>query len=544
MKRSALFISFITTVTTLSAQSLEEGRSYLDNARYASAETVFHAVLNQQPENAEAWCLLTNTYLKQEQADEAADTLALAPAAVQKDPYFLVAYGGLLLNTNKTDSANWYFEQAMNLTKSKNPDILAAIAEAHIEADKGNPDYALRVLELAQKKDKKNADLLVLEGNAYRRLHKGSEAYQAYQEALNRDKNSPQAYYQLGRIFLSQKNSEMYLDYFNKSITADNSFAPAYYALYNHYLYIDPAKAMEYFNQYRSKADKTPQDDYDQTDLLYLTRQYEPAIQHAKNLINRDGDKVQARLYKLIAYSYEELKDTAAAIGFMQQYFRNEADSNFVLKDYENMATLFKATGKPDSSMIYLEKGLSLVKDEAELYAHYQTLSRLAKQLNDNAAEAKWLGKFYAGNSKATNVHLFNWGLASYKAGQYQQADSIFGLYAEKYPEQKTYGYYWQARSNAAIDTAMTEGLAIPHYQQLVQTLDSVAAPTASDKKWMIEAYNYMAAYETNTKKDYPAAIGYFKKILVIDPANETAQKYISMLEKMTSNNNGSSSGK
>ncbi|TXJ29274.1 MAG: tetratricopeptide repeat protein [Chitinophagaceae bacterium] len=539
MKRTVLFISFITTVTTLSAQSLEEGRSYLDNARYSSAESVFHAVLNQQPENAEAWCLLTNTYLKQELTEEAADTLALAPASVQKEPYFLVAYGGLLLNTNKTDSAKWYFEQAMNLTKSKNADILAAIAEAHINAEKGSPDYALQILDIAQKRDKKNADLLVLEGNAYRRLHKGSEAYQAYQEALNKDKNSSQAYYQLGRIFLSQKNSEMYLDFFNKSITADNSFAPAYYALYNHYLYIDPAKAMEYFTQYKSRADKTPQDDYDQTDLLYLTKQYEPAIQLARNLISRDGDKVQSRLYKLIAYSYEEMKDTATAMGFMQQYFQNEVDSNIILKDYENMATLFTATGKPDSAMTYLEKGLGLVKDEEGLYAHYQTLSRLAKQVNDNAAEAKWLGKFYAGNNKATNVHLFNWGLACYKAGQYPQADSVFGLYAEKYPEQKTYGYYWQARSNAAIDTAMAEGLAIPHYQQLVQAIDSVATPSASDKKWLIEAYNYMAAYETNTKKDYPAAIEYFKKILVVDPANETAQKYITMLEKMTTSTSG-----
>ncbi|HEX2845152.1 MAG TPA: tetratricopeptide repeat protein [Chitinophagaceae bacterium] len=539
MKRTALFISFITTVTTLSAQSLEEGRSYLDNARYASAESVFHAVLNQQPENAEAWCLLTNTYLKQELAEEAADTLALAPASIQKEPYFLVAYGGLLLNTNRTDSAKWYFEQAMNLTKSKNADILAAIAEAHISAEKGSPDYALQILDIAQKRDKKNAGLLVLEGNAYRRLHKGSEAYQAYQEALNKDKNSSQAYYQLGRIFLSQKNAEMYLDFFNKSITADNSFAPAYYALYNHYLYIDPAKAMEYFTQYKSHADKTPQDDYDQTDLLYLTKQYEPAIQHARNLISREGDKVQSRLYKLIAYSYEEMKDTATAMGFMQQYFQNEVDSNIILKDYENMATLFTATGKPDSAMIYLEKGLGLVKDEEGLYAHYQTLSRLAKQVNDNAAEAKWLGKFYTGNNKATNVHLFNWGLACYKAGQYPQADSVFGLYAEKYPEQKTYGYYWQARSNAAIDTAMAEGLAIPHYQKLVQTIDSVATPSASDKKWLIEAYNYMAAYETNTKKDYPAAIEYFKKILVVDPANETAQKYITMLEKMTTSTSG-----
>lgn len=531
MKKTALIFGFVNVSLALAAQSIEDGKSFLENERYASAENTFHAVLNQQPANAEAWYLLTNTYFKQELTNEAADTLALAPASVHEDPYYLVAYGGLLLNTDKPDSANHYFEQAINLTKSKDAGILAAVAEAHIESEKGNLDYALQLLDKALKRDKKNAGLLVLQGNAYRRLHKGSEAYQAYQDAIGLDKNSPNAYFQLGRIFLTQKNAEMYVDYFNKSIAADKAFAPAYYALYNHYLYTDPSKAKEYFDQYKSYSDKTPQHDYDQTDLLYLTKQYQPAIDQATQLIQRDGDKAPARLYKLVAYSYEEMKDSATAINFMQQYFGHEADSNVILKDYENMGALFIANGKADSAMSYLEKGLDLVKDEEAIRAHYQTLARLAKQVNNSAAEAKWLGMFYTGNEKATNVHLFNWGLASYKAADYVAADTIFGMYAQKYPEQKTYGYYWQARSNAAIDTAMAEGRAIPYYQQLVQSIDSTN-PSATDKKWMVEAYSYMAAYETNTKKDYNAAIEYFKKILTIDPANETAQKYISMLEK------------
>src|SRR6218665_3337140 len=176
MKKTALIFSFVNVSFALSAQSIADGKSYLENERYASAESAFHAVFNQEP------------------ANEAADTLALAPPSVHEDPYYLVAYGGLLLNTDKADSANHYFEQAISLTKSKDAGILAAVAEAHIESAKGNPDYALQVLEKALKRDKKNAGLLVLQGNAYRRLHKGSEAYQAYQEAIGLDKNSPNVY--------------------------------------------------------------------------------------------------------------------------------------------------------------------------------------------------------------------------------------------------------------------------------------------------------------------------------------------------------------
>lgn len=538
MQKTALFISCVTVSTMLSAQSIEEGRNYLESERYISAEHTFHNILSKDPSNAEAWYFLTNTYVKQDLTDEATDTLSLAPQNVHNNPYFLVAHGGLLLKANKPDSASYYFEQALNLTKSKDAGILAAIAEAHIDAENGNPNYALELLEKALKRDKKNAHLMVLQGNAYRRLHKGSEAYQAYHEAIGIDKKSASAYYQLGRIFLSQKNAEMYLDYFNRAIEADKSFGPAYYALYNHYFYKDPAKAMEYFDQYASYSDKSPQHDYDQTDLLYLTKQYQQAIDKAGQLIARDGEKAPARLYKLVAYSQEELKDSTAAIASMQKYFQHEVDSNIILKDYENMAALFIANGQPDSAMAYLETGLRLIKDDEAMRAHYQTLARLAKQLNDNATEAKWLGRFYMGNEKATNVHLFNWGLASFKAEDFVAADSIFGMYAEKYPEQRSYGYYWQARANAAIDTAMTDGLAIPFYQKLVESIDS-ANVGPNEKKWLVEAYSYLGAYETNTRKDFTAAIEYFKKILEIDPANDRAPKYIQMLEKTAAKNEG-----
>ena len=41
------------------------------------------------------------------------------------------------------------------------------------------------------------------------------------------------------------------------------------------------------------------------------------------------------------------------------------------------------------------------------------------------------------------NVDIFSWGVADYNAQNYVKADSIFGLYAAKYPDQ-TFGYYWR----------------------------------------------------------------------------------------------------
>ena len=128
------------------------------------------------------------------------------------------------------------------------------------------------------------------------------------------------------------------------------------------------------------------------------------------------------------------------------------------------------------------------------------------------------------------NVALFNWGLAAYKAEDYHQADSVFGLYTSKYPEQG-FGYYWRARANARIDTAMEKGLAVPYYLNLIDVIAKDTL-TNTDRKWMKEAYGYLASYEANTEKDYAKAINYFEKLMIIDPSNELIERNIKILEK------------
>src|SRR6187401_1393396 len=80
------------------------------------------------------------------------------------------------------------------------------------------------------------------------------------------------------------------------------------------------------------------------------------------------------------------------------------------------------------------------------------------------------------------------------------------------------FGHYWRARSNAAIDTTMEQGLAIPHYLKVIEIgeLDT----TGSSKRQLIESYGYLAGYETNQNKNYGKAIEYFEKLLQLDPNN------------------------
>ena len=538
MKRIVFLAGLLPICAGLFAQSLKQGQDHYFYERYNSSETFFHEELKKDPSNAEAWYWLVQSYVVQNELKKAKDSLALAPASLQDEPWYMVASGTVMLNENNKEGANEAFTRAIDKTKKKNPDILAAVAEAHIVSPNGDANYAIEMLDLAKKRDKKNAKLFVATGNAYRKMYNGSEAYKAYYEAIGKSDNTPEAFYQLGKIFETQKNPSMYLDYYNKAIEADKAFAPAYYAMYEHYLYIDPAKAMDYFNQYVANADAKPNDKYSYTDLLYLTKKYDDAITNAKELITRDGEDVKPRIYKLIAYSYQDMKDSAMASNYMLQYFQKENDTNYVVKDFETMAGLYLASDQKDSAMSFYEKAAGISKDSAELYGYYKTLANIAKSMKDYAKEAQWLGKYYMGNDYVSNVDLFNWGLASYRASDYLAADSVFGKYADKYPEQG-HGYYWRARSNAAIDTAMTEGLAVPHYQKLIEVLKD--DPTDSEKKWIVQAYGYLAAYETNTEKDYAEAITYFEELLKMDPENKDAKEYIAMLEKRLDAKNESS---
>jgi tetratricopeptide (TPR) repeat protein len=180
--------------------------------------------------------------------------------------------------------------------------------------------------------------------------------------------------------------------------------------------------------------------------------------------------------------------------------------------------------------MAYYEKAVDATADSSVHFKYYAKLASLAKTQQDYIDQAKWLGKYYGSKPDASNVDLFNWGVAAYRAQDYLQSDSAFAIYTGKYPEQ-AYGYYWRALNNASIDTSMAEGRAIPHYQKLIEVIGDDSL-TANHKKWKVDAYTYLAAYETNMEKDYQEAINYFSKILEMDPANEDAKKYIAILEK------------
>lgn len=195
-------IIFLMTMVSLfhwgKAQSDEQGFQYINYERYESAANEFQQLIKMKPVDAKAWYGLSQAMIYQQKTDEAYNLLQSANADVKDNPWYNVALGAVLLEKSNGQEAAGYFENALKATKEKDADILSAIAQAHIHAKSGNNAYAIELLNKAIKRNKKNAELYVQLGNAYRNLQNTTEGYKAYQTAINiNDKYAP-AYHQLG----------------------------------------------------------------------------------------------------------------------------------------------------------------------------------------------------------------------------------------------------------------------------------------------------------------------------------------------------------
>ncbi len=536
---------FLFVPGVLLAQTTGDPGQLIYYERYAGAATELHHRLQADPAGVDNWYLLSKAYLGADRYDALADTLQLAPEAVLSQPLMEAVRGNLLFQKGDSSGAAQLFEQALRETKRKDPRVLAAVASAYINTKAGDAHYALELLEKAIKKDKHNPVLFVLRGDAYRKLINGGEAYNAYEKALTEDPQYAAALYKIGKIYTSQNNPDIYIPYFERAVKADSMYAPALYELYYYNYYKNLPLARKYLGKYIAASDHAIQNDYLNTDMLYASGKYQEAIDAANALLQAEGQPLPPRLYKLKAYSYKELGDSMRAARNMNAYFKAQPDTAEMANDYETMGDIYAGMDeKADSAAYYYAMGAAQEKDTLVKAAFYKKISEIYKATKDYHQEAAWLGKYYAANPSATNVDLFNWGLAHYLDNDYLAADSVFGLYETKFPKEE-YGYYWRARTDAAIDTAMETGLAVPHYQRLVKVLlpDTANADSLSEtaKNHVVEAYGYIAAYKANAEKDYSGAIDYFEKLLALDPENTDAQRYVAILKKNIARSGSSS---
>jgi tetratricopeptide (TPR) repeat protein len=514
----------------LFAQSVEQGRKLLYYERYKSARETLEKVLAANPNNIDATYWLGQTLL--DQKDSVAAKALYQKILMQNGnaPLLLAGMGQIELMEGKTNDARQRFEMAISLTKGRDVEVLNAVGRANVEARSGDANYAIEKLNAAtQVKGFKDPETYLILGDAYRKLIDGGSAVTSYTKALGLDAKLAAAKHKIGKVYLTQNNRDYFLPAFEDAIKLDPAYAPTYYELFYYWYFRDVNKAAPYLDSYIANADQGPEVEYLKTDFLYASGKFADARTKAQGLITQMGDKVEPRMYKLIAYVCDTLNDIACANKYITDYFAKQTAENVLPADYEELANInAKTPGSEAQAFVNLQKAVALDTVAENKVKYITKAAGLAKKMGNRAEEANWLGVAYSIKKSPGQTDLYNWGFANYQAQQYKTADSIFTIYIDKYPTE-IYGYLWRANSSLAMDTTMLSGIAIPHFEKLAEMgrqIDSVKY-----KSQIIRAYFTLASYHNDIKKDKATAIVYLQKVLEVDPTNANAQNFIKILQ-------------
>lgn len=553
-------ITFLVTsllfVSAVKAQSLQDGVNDLYAERYKSAKATFEKLLASNPNNIEATYWLGQTLIETDDTAGAKNLYSKALLSSANAPLVIVGMGQVELMENKTSEARQRFEAAITMTRGRkgdDPAVLNAVGRAitntyNVKDKKGGDiNYAVEKLEAAALRDPKNADIFLNLGNAIRKAkpgEAGGAAFQNYRKATEVNSKFAPAYYSMAQLFNSQRNWDLYEKYLNDAVNADSRFAPAYYDLYYFRLLNkqDFNGAEEFAKKYIANTDPDPQNDYLRVQTLWAKKDFDGAIAGAKNIIAQASTNAKANVYKLIADSYLQKKDTAAAKEYVDQYFAKVKPDKVTALDYKLKADVYSTIpGQEDvvfSSYLeglkvdtVLENKVDLLKKGAEFF----------KNKGQREKEGDLLEQLVNLKDKPTINEMFDVGRAYYFGGAYLKSYNAFSRFSEKYPDE-VYGWEWKLNNAKIIDSTKQDSIAVPDALKL---LEFSQKDSVKYQKQYISAVSFLAIYYANKAGDKEKAIEYLKKWQNIDPANKDAiQKNIDILSKAMIRERQSSSTK
>lgn len=549
MKKTTItfLISALMALGGLKAQSVQEGMNHLYADRFKSAEDVFQKLLATNPNNIDATYWLGQTYLDQDQNAKAEELYDKALQTSANAPLLLVGKGHVELLNKKTDEARQHFEAALTMTRTKkgdDPVILTAIGRANVDAKAGDVQYAVDKLEAAVLRDPKNTETFLQLGNAYRKLRPGEgggPAFLNYKKALEVNPNFAVASLRLAKLFESQKNWDLVLQYLNDATKQDTKFAPAYYELF-YYYFLHDLNFTEAENQLKKYIDSRQpftyiEDEYLYAQLCFVRKDLDCAITKANNVLTTLGEQAKPKVKKLLADAYFRKGDYASAKKFIDEYLAREKQESIISFDVKLKADIYSKLGANCDELynIYMA-GAALDTVPQSRIDYLSVAADTFKLRSCKKQEADTRLVIYKTRLKPQPGGLINIGILYTQCGELTKADSLFKAYTEVMPD-SVYGYVWRGRVNFTMDTTMSVE---PYVSNMVASFQKALDIAYTDKARMksqgINASITLAGYFYNIKKDKETALMYTRKGLEFDSTNGTLKSILPVLTAPTKN--------
>lgn len=510
----------------INAQTLDEAKRLTESEQYELASKAFQTLVERMPQNGEYWFYYGENYYKFDNLDSALYIYQKGVENADKHPLNYVGIGKIALEKNNTAEAEKNFAKAKELGK-KDAETIIKTAEAYILAPKKDLTKAFQLLQEAEKLAPRNAEIQILNGDAFLENNDGSSAIKYYEKAQQLDPKSPKALLRIGQLWTRARNyvgrdgQKGALDYYKDAVALDPQFAPAYRELGELY-----AKAQRYqdakenYKKYLDLSKKNMAAKVRYASFLYLTQDYTEAIAQVNEIFAIDTSK--NILNRIAAYAYFETKEYDNGIAAIERFFRNSPEDKVVASDYAYYGKLLLAVGNDSLGVEQLSIAFDKDPENADLLTDLATVYTKMKKFED--AVRVYNQKIEI--KKATVNDYFRLGQSYYNIQEFGKADTSFMMVTEKQAKLPV-GYFWRARANSALDPETTEGLAKPHYETYIELAQE---DTEKNKRELIEAYSYLGYYYY-INKDYSMSKEFWEKVKVLDPENAQATEALKDLK-------------
>ena len=538
MKRFFFSVVLVAITVGAFAQTVQDGVKALYYQQNKKAKNIFEKAIAANPADVDANYWLGQLYIKDDNLAAAKELYAKALTTTAQNPLIVIGLGHVELLEGKNADARAHFDGALDPTKNKknknfgDVKLLAAIGRANADggSDKGDPIYGIEKLDQAAQLDLKDPEIMISKGlcNLKRGGEYGGEAKKAFDAALDRDPNYALAYLRIGKIFQTQRSTELFLENYNKSVSVDAAFAPGYIALYDYYANRDVNKAKEYLDKYIANTEKDRETDYFYADYLLRAGKYDESMQKAKELEAGLNGEQFPKVHKLLAVNYERLGDSISAVNEMEKYVTTEAPSKITPDSYGDVAALFaKVPGKEAQADEYFGKAVASDTTVSGKAALINQASAIYAKAKNYRGQLKWLDMLSTIKPELSASDLFYWGAAAEGSGDYAKAMDIYKKYIAKYPEQFQ-GYAGQMRSAIKADADTTQGTALPAIDEYNNYLKK---DTAKNKNRIKTNLSYKVFYYVMKAKDYSKGMDALQEILAVDPTDNYASEGIRSLK-------------
>ena len=550
-KLTTLLLAVLFTGKLLFAQTVDEARKSLYYGKITSSRQTLEKLVAANAKDGQAIYWLGQTYITAEDYAGARQVYQNALNAGVNDPLVWVGMGHVESLEGKKDAARQRFDAAITNSmkkKKEDPLVLNAIGRANADgpADSGDPTYAIEKLKKAIELDPNNADAYTNLGINYLKSgpDQGGNAYEAFTNALRVDPTYARANFRLGKIFQSQGNAEKYIDYYNKAVTIDPAYAPAYRELYDYYATRDVNAAQRFMDSYVANSDKDCATEYWQADFLFRSGKYQESLDKGKAMA-AGACASYPRLKVLFAYNYDRLGDSVQARTSIESYLSSVdptkvTDKTNLGRDYLLGASILKRfPGGEDVAINYLKKALDFDTSRATRFTYMDTIASLYRRKGDMKERLNWLKQSFNTNPNPSNLDIYNLADAAIATSDFALGDSMSQLYVKKYPTQE-YGYVLLTRAAKAGDADSSKGTAFDEVQQYIDFLKNQdATKNATKIKYQ---YYYIASSAADKMKDFSKALSAVNSILEIDPNDAFAKQAKPILEKAVNGKSTSSS--